>query len=502
MEPTNPYCQALGIRVPSLEAAAKSPDANFYSLLIAVLLEHGGPVTLEQAARRFETAGLGSSVVCLRSLKRCKPARAPIYRDGDLYALDPHDHDADLWAFRLGLRPAKVSPMPVLKLVPEPLPELDRPLSPEQLAEAWEGGRSGGWSMQRLAICVLDAHGGVMRPAEVAAFLRSNGWESGISADDAQYWRAGAPVQTQADGTWRLEPGHPWVRSARVAVRQRIEAVRRMAPTRCDPDAGAAIRERVERERAEHGTKLASMSRVIVHAFPAKRPQAVVLLDVGQRTLVTLSGSELADVAERLAAYDMIVAVQVRELLRALGFEHGERRIAELGPPQKTMTLNRAGRTLKITNSLLVQGTCGIGRPFGDAAVLQRYLDDGDTTKLRRRLEADAKSLFALYQYGRLHGQVRVHWGFLNERLSVPWVHWDEERLFELMKRSRECGVPLEMVVGSAPGWESPWARAQLAYVVQGGSEWAVRLVDERGYEIFQEDVQAARLADTGEGLP
>ena len=56
--------------------------------------------------------------------------------------------------------------------------------------------------------------------------------------------------------------------------------------------------------------------------------------------------------------------------------------------------------------------------------------------KLRRRLEADAKSLLALNQYGRLHGAVRLRWGFLDEMLPAPWVHRDEPMLHDLMKQA------------------------------------------------------------------
>jgi hypothetical protein len=104
MSKTNAYCRALGIQVPRLEVARSRSDANYYSLLIVVLLERGEPITLEEAARRFAEAGIASPEDALASLKRCKPGRPPIYRDGDLYALDPHDDEADLWAFRLGRR--------------------------------------------------------------------------------------------------------------------------------------------------------------------------------------------------------------------------------------------------------------------------------------------------------------------------------------------------------------------------------------------------------------
>ena len=75
---TNLYCDALGIAVPSLEVAGIAP-ASF----------------------------------ALASLKKCKPARPPVYRDGDRYALDPHDDEVDHWAFRLGLRPPRaIAPRP------------------------------------------------------------------------------------------------------------------------------------------------------------------------------------------------------------------------------------------------------------------------------------------------------------------------------------------------------------------------------------------------------
>ena len=136
---TNPYCDGIGIGIPRLEVAKGHPDANYYSLLIVVLLERGEPVTLREAAQRFEEAGVAPAAQALASLKRCKPGRSPIYRDGDRYALDPHDAEADLWAFRLGLRPSKaVSPED--RPAPEPLPTVDAPLTAAYLDEAWRDG--------------------------------------------------------------------------------------------------------------------------------------------------------------------------------------------------------------------------------------------------------------------------------------------------------------------------------------------------------------------------
>jgi len=494
MSTTNAYCEALGIQVPRLEQARDRPEANYYSLLIVALLERGKPITLQEAARRLEESGVAPADRAIASLKRCKPARAPVYRDGDLYALDPHDDEADLWAFRLGLRPPTVPRLRVVRPDLGPLPSPDEPLTARALDEAWREGVPNDWSAQRIAICVLDAHQTAMRAEDVLSFAHGRDRETRLAADSSRYWRPGAAVRAREDGLWELDRGHPAVRSARHAVRERIAAIRRWAEMRPDPAALEAGRKHFERRRRAHAERLERMKRVLIHAFPAKRPEAVVLVDVGRRELTTFVGEEIAEAKERLADYEIIAAVEARALLRALGFEPGRRRLAELGPPQKTRQLNRRGRKLRITTSLLVQGSCGISRPFGSEEVLYRYLREGQSTKLRRRLEADARSLFALYQYGRLHGVVRLRWGFLDERIPAPWVHRDEETLYDLKARALELGAPLEVVVGSAPGWADPWSRSRRAYVRRGEFYSQSWLVDDQGYEIHPADVQLARL--------
>ena len=51
-----------------------------------------------------------------------------MYRDGALYALDPHDQEADRCAFRLGLKPPKAAVLPVARPDAEPLPSPNKPL--------------------------------------------------------------------------------------------------------------------------------------------------------------------------------------------------------------------------------------------------------------------------------------------------------------------------------------------------------------------------------------
>jgi hypothetical protein len=257
----------------------------------------------------------------------------------------------------------------------------------------------------------------------------------------------------------------------------------------------AAKRRAIERSRAAHAAELAGLRRVLVHAFPADAAAAVVLVDVAERALNTYLADEFSAARERLAAYDLIGAQNVRAVLQGLNFDPGGRRLAELGPPQKSKKLNKRGRTLKITTSMLIQGSCGIARPFGDGQKLREYLLRGQTERLRRRLEADAKALFALYEYGRLHRAVRLRWGFLDEMIPAPWVQHDEPSLYELKRQADADGEIVEVVTDRAPGWTDPWARAKRCRVEPDHHGYHLYLVDEIGWVVDDGAVQLARLA-------
>jgi hypothetical protein len=78
--------------------------------------------------------------------------------------------------------------------------------------------------------------------------------------------------------------------------------------------------------------------------------------------------------------------------------------------------------------------------------------------------------------------------------IPAPWVHRDETRLYGLKMRAHELGAALDVVVGSAPGWKDPWARARRCRVVSDGSPWDLLLVEETGAVLPDPDVQLARL--------
>jgi hypothetical protein len=493
---TNTWCKILGIAPPQLAIVAEHREANTYALLLVALLEHGEPMTLAEVAARFDEVGIAQRTRALLSLQRCQPARAPVFREGDLYHLDPHHDELALWAFRLSLRPPRFVPVQLQVGEQAPRPSVDAVLTDNELDEAWDGANLLNWSQQRLAVAVLDASGGPLSPAKVVAAVTTRTRWHPLKADTVGFNRRNSAVHVLQDGRWAIaEDASAYRMQARQAVRDRVEMARRQVETRTPPDVMEQRMAESARRRAEHGAALARMSRALLVAFPPARPEAVALLDVGRHEIVTFVGDELAGLPAQLAAFDSLGAVNVRGLLRALEFDHGTRRLAELGPPQKTMKVNQRGRILKITTELLVKGSCGIARPFSDEKKLAAHLAKGDLPRLRDGLEANVKSLYALYEYGRLHGFVRLRWGSIDEMLEAPWSHRDEPRLYNLKESALEMNAPLEVIVGTAPAWEEPWSRVKLVDVQHDRSGWRTMLIDEDGFRIDDDDVQRARHA-------
>lgn len=495
---SNPYCAALHLPVPSLEAVKGRREAGTFAMLVVALLERGRPMTLAEVAARFEAAGVMDAAHALRSLQRCRPARAPVYRSGEHYELDVHDDELDLLLFMLGLRGPHV---PHLRVVPPPAAPRPGPevaLTPAELQEALRDGARG-FSDQRLALAVLDAHGGTLSAVAVEREVHRLAGRDRFGVDAAKGWRSGA-IRVDADGTWTINRDRPEHQSARNAVRDRIEGNRRQLEQRGGVPAAVLTRTAEERS-ARRAAELAALRRVLIVAFPPEAPKAATLVDVGTRELTTYFGQQIARLPEALSRYDFVGSVGVHALLRVLDLDPRGRRVGELGPPQQTYQLNRRGRVLKVTMELLAKGSCGIAKPFRSPADLRRHLHQGQEARVKRALEADARSLHALYSYGRLHGAYRLRWGFVDDMLHVPWVLRDEPRLFTILRKCYERGEDVEVVAGRAPAWDDPWARAIRCRVVRGRHEWEHFLADDDGREVEQRDIQRIRVAGSATEL-
>ncbi|KYF78283.1 hypothetical protein BE18_15405 [Sorangium cellulosum] len=221
------------------------------------------------------------------------------------------------------------------------------------------------------------------------------------------------------------------------------------------------------------------------------------MLDVGQRSIRTFLGRDMAEVAGALEPFDVIAGLHIRDTLHALGLDADRRRVVDLRPPKKSRRLNRAGRILEITPELLIAGTTGISRPLGDPEKVASYLAEGDDAKLARRLESDVKALHAFYQYGALHGFVRLRWGFIDEALSTEWALPGDVSFYQQLKSASETGAAVDLVVGAAPGWADPWARARRVRVLDIRFN-GVLVAEGEGrptFAIARDEIQAVRLA-------
>ncbi len=477
-------------------------EINLFHLMVVALLERGGPMTVEEIAERLTAAGaIAGSGDMVLSLKKAWHGREPVYRDPDgRLGLNLSSSELDRVAWHAGLRsPGYPAPVPP----PEPaLPGDDVPLSEEELTAAFRDRSLYGFSAHRQAAAVLDARARPMTVEEVEGVLAGmTRYRGQLAADRVRFWRS-TLVALDESGRLRLDRGAPDLGVMRQAVRK---LARPVLLQHARQEQWAKIRGEREpvlaEERRRQAQRAARLRRAVLHAVPdAEAPQAISLLDVGTRSIRTFVGSELAAVPDVLADLDLLVGLHVRETLHGLGLDPDRWRLVDLKPPQKSRRINRRGRTLEITPELLIASTTGISRPLGEPARVAQYLAEGETGKLTRRLESDVKALHAFYGYGLLHHSIRLRWGFLDEMLPVDWALPGEPHFHEILERAKEAGAPVDLVVGSAPGWADPWSRARRCSILEV-EPWqvTVRLGGEV-WRLDRRDIQAVRVVGGADG--
>lgn len=120
--------------------------------------------------------------------------------------------------------------------------------------------------------------------------------------------------------------------------------------------------------------------------------------------------------------------------------------------------------------------------------------------KLTRRMESTAKALCAYYNFGVMHSFVRLRWGFIDEIVGVEkWRLPSDPHLYDILRQSKNEMIPVEIVIGSSPGWTDPWSRAHRLQVLDLDA-WriTVRIPDDaESYWIDRTEIQAARLVSS-----
>jgi len=320
-------------------------------------------------------------------------------------------------------------------------------------------------------------------------------YRSPLSAADTHYWEK-SYLHVDAEGRLWLNRTAPEVRAMRRAIRKlarpsQVWEAREQHWQRVSEERKANLS--AERERQQRDA--VQLRRAVLRLVPEHGlPTAAALLDVGAHAVETFVGDELVRLPAVVKKFDLVAALWVREALHALGISDQDRfRLVDLQPPRKTRRLNREGRLLAITPQLLISSTTGINRPLGDSAKVATYLATGQIGKLRRRIESDVKALFSFYHYGMLQGCVRLRWGFLDEVLPVDWAVPGDVHLYEMLDECHARGTRVDLVWGSAPGWNDPWSRARSVKVVSLEAYYVVIEGDGQQWSLPRSEIQAIR---------
>ena len=236
--------------------------------------------------------------------------------------------------------------------------------------------------------------------------------------------------------------------------------------------------------------------RCIAYVFPESEPKILCLINESSRDIRSYHLPEsLADGIEAIKQFSTVVGLNPKHILVSLGLDWQGSSLVDLSQHAKSKTINKSGRKLTIKTDLLITSSCGISRPFGDTEKMHDYITNGQSSKLKARAEANAKSLFWFHHYARLHGHAFLRWGFLQENVETRFVPWSNRSLMSVIYSAIEQKLALEVVCGSAPGWENPWARAIKVLPVRD-REYFFDLITDTGESVPVEQIQLARVVE------
>ena len=496
----DPWWQLVGLAAaPRLAEAVVQPQVKLFQLLQIALLEHGEAMHEAAIAQRLAALGVVSPRTDLvTALVKSWHGLPPVRRQRDgLLAIDIEYRWLTLLPQRLGLVPETRIGARSVAEEPPLAPPPTVPLSREECAALLACNGLASLSDARAIAAILEAHGSPMTLAAINAILGSatGGWgrRRQIAPERLRGWRE-ALVVVNPGASLSLSDDQALLMGMRTAVRLRAyvllreqERHRRSAVRRTSRPPAATV-------QAEAA---APLRRLVVRAYPAEGlPRALSVLDPVAHAITTVVDASIPAMAALLAGADLIVGLEPERSLAALGLE---RRCADLTRHPHTRQLNRRGRTLRITTAR-TDNRDGrhqppLVRPGGHAPVPRRRRHHPG---LRRRLESDVKALAAFYRYGRLHGDVRLRWGFLDERRPVEWPGSPGDPLHAMVAAASAADAELDVVAGSAPGWADPWSRAMRGRATLDHN--ALRLHTRQGLQVIpRAEIQAVRVCTAGQ---
>jgi hypothetical protein len=219
------------------------------------------------------------------------------------------------------------------------------------------------------------------------------------------------------------------------------------------------------------------------------------VIDLHSRAVQVFVGDDLLDLAARLEEFDVLAGVDLRVSLRALGLDPERWLLAELRPVQRTF--RPADRSpVPVTLPAVVQATTGVARVQADAATWGRLLDPKRLHGVAGRLATEARALCLLYEYGVLHGGVRVRTRPGDRLLPVEWGLRGDPDMHSVLDAAMRACVPVDIVVGPPPDLADPWTHVVRADIVDRmGQHIVIRTPGEVQW-LSTDDVHAVRVTD------
>jgi len=497
----NRYCRRLRLAVPDLDTAVKSPDVTIAQLMALAVLEAGGPLTLEAVAERLQRLALPPRLAAARNLSSLRKAwhgQPPLVRDaadGRFY-LDLLAHHDIRWlayvAGSLGVPFTRPEPA-VFQLPPD-----SAPLSRAEVEAAFRDRTLYGYSSARRAAAMLEAAGGGPQSLDAinAGLTALSDYGAVIDERSVRLWKSDL-VSVGSDRLLHLNAASQDLPAMRRALRKMAASrLRQQAETeraRAWRDERKTVRDEEEQHAEEEARRV---RRALVHIVTVDGlPRGAAVINARTRAQRVFLDTSIGDLPAHLDGFDFLAGVDIRSSLRALGLDPDRWWLAELRPTQRTFRPSEQ-RPVAVGLPAIVHATTGKRHVPADEASWERLLAGHSASRLASRLETEAQALFALYQFGALHGGVRVRRRPDERLLPVSWSLRGDPDFEACVRAAIRRWVPVDIVVGPATGLADPWAGASTVTIVERDLHMLFVREGEDVRAVDPADVHAIRLSD------
>jgi len=120
----------------------------------------------------------------------------------------------------------------------------------------------------------------------------------------------------------------------------------------------------------------------------------------------------------------------------------------------------------------------------------------GPSSRLARGLAEEAWALFALYEYGALHGGVRVRRQAGDDLLPVAWALPGDVDFWSIVRSAVRHWAPLDVVVGASSELADPWPSALRMDLMEQEGRTLYLMTGEALQVVEAAEVRAIRVTD------